>query len=298
MTGSIVVPTDGSPEAEQALQVALPLAQALRCPLTLVWVWEGLHDLDTVLSLQLVETITAREVRDRLAFLQALITRHCTPKGLTADAAVPIGKAAAKIVETAEAVGARYIAMATHGRAGLKRWRLGSVADRVARTSPIPALLYRPQPEAPFPGQFARILVPLDGSERSEIALAEAHPIALATGATIRLLRAVNVFVPLAPMGSGLAFDQANQEAEVYAQRYLAEIAARYAGPPFETTVVVGSAGHAVLEAAEAVDLIVMVTHGRGGLPRLALGSVADAVVRGSGKPVMLVRAHEPPAQG
>lgn len=298
MTGSILVPTDGSPEAEQALQVALPLAQALRCPLTLVWVWEGLHDLDTVLSPQLTESITAREVGDRRAFLEALITQHCTPKGVTAEGAVPIGDAAAKIVETAEVAGARYIAMATHGRSGLKRWRLGSVADRVARTSPIPTLLYRPQPEAPFPGKFAWILVPLDGSERSEIAVAEAHPIALATGAGIRLLRAVNVFVPLAPMGSGLAFDQANREAESYAQRYLADIAATYAGPPFETAVVVGSASNAILEAAETVDLIVMGTHGRGGLPRLALGSVADAVVRGSGKPVMLVRAHEQPAQG
>lgn len=298
MTGSIVVPTDGSPEAEQALLVALPLAQALHCPLTLVWVWEGLHDLDTVLSPKLTESITAREVGDRRTFLERLIAQHCAPKGVAAEVAVPIGDAAAKIVETAEVIEARYIAMATHGRSGLKRWRLGSVADRVARTSPMPAVLYRPQPEAPFPGQFARILVPLDGSEHSQIALAEAHPIALATGATIRLLRAVNVFVPLAPIGTGLAFDQANREAEAYAQRYLADAAARYAGPPFETAVVVGSASHTILEAAETVDLIVMGTHGRGGLPRLALGSVADAVVRGSGKPVMLVRAHEPPAQG
>ena len=278
--------------------MALPLAQALHCPLTLVWVWEGLHDLDTLLSLKLVESITAREVGDRRAFLEGLIAQHCAPKGVAAEVAVPIGEAAAKIVETAEAAGARYIALATHGRSGLKRWRLGSVADRVARTSPMPAVLYRPQPETPFPGTFTRILAPLDGSEFSEIALAEAHPIALATGATIRLLRAVNVFVPLAPMGSGMAFDQANREAETHAARYLADAATRYAGPPYESAVIVGSAGHIILEAAETADLIVMGTHGRGGLPRLALGSVADAVVRGAGKPVMLVRTHEPPATG
>ncbi|HKZ04779.1 MAG TPA: universal stress protein [Methylomirabilota bacterium] len=141
-----------------------------------------------------------------------------------------------------------------------------------------------------------RILVPLDGSAIAETALDTAIELArLEPGAALLLIRAADA--PPAP-GSD---PRARQDAVIReAELYLGEMAGRVRArgiPRVQTTVRNGAAARAIVEAAErdAVDLIVMSTHGRTGLRRVVLGGVATAVLGGTKIPVLLVRDEEAP---
>jgi len=142
--------------------------------------------------------------------------------------------------------------------------------------------------------KLRKILVPLDGSELAEGALPEAIDLC-GTGATLVLLRATEA--------TRLRMTDAT-EAQVAvveeAQTYLDGVAerARKAGvATVETTVWYAPPGEAIVEAARLrdIDLIVMNTHGRSGLGRLVMGSVADTVLRGTTTPILLVRARQAP---
>jgi nucleotide-binding universal stress UspA family protein len=139
-----------------------------------------------------------------------------------------------------------------------------------------------------------KILVPLDGSRLAEAALPEAIELGRA-GATLMLLRA-------AEATQLLWTDPADAQAAVVrgAEDYLDAVAerARKAGVAHvETSVWYGGPAEAIVDAAQfcSVDLIVMTTHGRSGLGRLVLGSVAETVVRGTTTPILLLRDHEAP---
>jgi len=143
---------------------------------------------------------------------------------------------------------------------------------------------------------FRRILVPLDGSGLAEAALARAVTLAGDDG-TIMLLRAAEAHtIPGA--------DPTDAQVEVVreAEEYLAGIAARLerqGGKKVETSVWYGPAASAIVEAARVrkADLIAMSTHGRSGLGRLILGSVAESVLRGTNIPILLLRADEAPLE-
>ena len=295
---TILVPCDGSPESERALEIAVPLAQALGCRLLLAWVWEEIPGLAEVVDQALLSQIEGREIRERESYLERLASDRCVRAGVETETVVPVGQPAEELVALAGEEQVRYINMATHGRSGFKRWRLGSVADRVIRTTPITAVLLKPDPEVTLQPTIARILVALDGSAQAQHALAEAAALAQACGAALTLLRAVTVIVPSTPMGMDTAYEQANQAAVAGAQAALdAERAAR-PGLEVEATVYSGDAASAIIAAAEHADLVVMGSHGRGGVKRFLLGSVSDAVIRGSNRPVMVVRTPEPSPPG
>jgi nucleotide-binding universal stress UspA family protein len=143
---------------------------------------------------------------------------------------------------------------------------------------------------------FTHILVPLDGSERSEQAVPLAVRIARSTGARVTLQQAVSIPTPMGAPDAGpatgvvwLAQGQAN------AATYLARVAAwpLMHGLGVDTSTVVGAAAANILEAAQEhqVDLIMLCSHGRTGPSRWALGSVAEQVARHSTVPVLLLRA-------
>ena len=139
-----------------------------------------------------------------------------------------------------------------------------------------------------------KILVPLDGSRLAEVALAEAFDFGR-RGATVVLMRAAEATrLPAA--------DPTESQVTVVreAEGYLASVAerARMAGvPKVETSVWYGPPAEGIIEAARArdIDLIVMSTHGRSGLGRLVLGSVAETVLRGTTTPILLLRDREAP---
>src|SRR5438128_346968 len=147
---------------------------------------------------------------------------------------------------------------------------------------------------------YAHILVPLDGSELGEAALAHAEGLARKLGSRVLLVRVANLPATLigevAPMGGPmppeLIEDAITAETDE-ARDYLTKIAQRLKddGIAAEWEVVEGDPGRAIVETAHqrGADLIAMATHGRSGLPRLFLGSVADRVLRESHLPVLLV---------
>ncbi|WP_460918485.1 universal stress protein [Salinarchaeum chitinilyticum] len=145
---------------------------------------------------------------------------------------------------------------------------------------------------------YERILVPTDGSAGVERAVDHAIDLAAAHGATIHAVYVVNTAsyggIPMETSWDGIR-DVLSEEGEAALDR-VTELAAA-AGVEVETAVVDGSPSRQIVEYAEQVDcdLIVMGTHGRGGLDRLLLGSVAERVVRSSEIPVLTVRVGEPP---
>jgi nucleotide-binding universal stress UspA family protein len=140
-----------------------------------------------------------------------------------------------------------------------------------------------------------KILVPLDGSMVAEAALPTAGDFAERDGATISLLRAAEAMTL-----PGADTVEAQVTAVREAEEYLASVVRRLADKGIrrvETHVWYGPAAAAIVEAASAqkADLVVMCTHGRSGLGRLVLGSVAESVLRGTTTPILVVRADHAP---
>jgi nucleotide-binding universal stress UspA family protein len=141
-----------------------------------------------------------------------------------------------------------------------------------------------------------RILVPLDGSALAEAALGPAMELARPSGATLLLVRTAETSV-----FPGADLVEAQVDVVREAEGYLARVADRLRrdGLHAEPSVWYGPAAAGIVEAARrrSADLIVMSTHGRSGLGRLILGSVAESVLRGTATPILLLRAHEAPLQ-
>jgi nucleotide-binding universal stress UspA family protein len=141
-----------------------------------------------------------------------------------------------------------------------------------------------------------RILVPLDGSALAEAAIAKATEVA-GDGCTLMLLRAAEAHTL-----PGVDPTEAQVEVVRDAEEYLAAVATRLKEQGIdrvETSVWYGPAASAIVEAARLrkADLIVMSTHGRSGLGRLILGSVAESVLRGTATPILLLRAPGAPVE-
>jgi nucleotide-binding universal stress UspA family protein len=141
-----------------------------------------------------------------------------------------------------------------------------------------------------------RILVPLDGSPLAEAAIGKALELA-GEGATLMLLRAAEAHTL-----PGMDPTEAQVEVVQEAERYLASVAAwarERGASKVETSVWYGPAASAIVDAARLrkADLIVMSTHGRSGIGRLIVGSVAESVLRGTTAPILLLRAPEAPLE-
>jgi len=140
--------------------------------------------------------------------------------------------------------------------------------------------------------KLEKILVPLDGSPLAEAALPTAVDLATSSGARLLLVRAAHAHtLP--------GVDPTGAEVKVVgeAERYLDEVKGRLAaagGPAVDTITWYGPAAVSIVEASRLHDvgLIVMTTHGRSGLGRLILGSVAESVLRGTTTPILLLRAE------
>jgi nucleotide-binding universal stress UspA family protein len=189
------------------------------------------------------------------------------------------------------------IVMATHGRGGFSRAWLGSVADALVRNVHRPILLVRtPDESAPAaPVRTERILIPLDGSPLSETIVQHAVDLGANAPTSFTLLRVVPpVWTAPEIMSEPDALtDGALKDRVTAARDYLARVADSMTAQTVDVTmdVVVGvAAGASILDYARNadIDVIAMATHGRGGVKRMILGSVADKVLRGATMPVLL----------
>ncbi|MFP4624560.1 MAG: universal stress protein [Gemmatimonadota bacterium] len=303
MPSSILVPVDGSTFAEHAFPYALGIARRTDATLHLALV----HVPPDVVgpAYPLTEAIQAQheEQRDReTGYLERLIER-LRPSGVPIRPALLRGRVPAALGEYVEERGIGLVVMTTHGRGGLQRAWLGSTADSLVRHCVIPILMVRPSEETREIGPggdrtIRRMLVALDGSEASEAALRDALQLGITADATVALLHvlqpAVAASSPYLPQTIQLTQDEMSAR-EKQMRRYLEEVAARDALAERTTELRVEVDYYpapAVLDVAEEldVDLIVLGTQGRGGLRRLILGSVADKVIRGTHRPVLVHR--------
>jgi nucleotide-binding universal stress UspA family protein len=213
---------------------------------------------------------------------------------LQIEYAVRVGAVADELLREAQGIGADLIVLGTHGRTGLHRLLAGSVAEAVLRQAPCPVLALRsPDPKREF-GEIRVILHPTDFSENSADALRVARDLAREEGARLVLLNVI----PSEITAEGMALMPVDP---VAFRKQLDELRGRLDGPdlkfPVQTLVREGmSVVTEILHAADTLggDLIVMGTHGRTGLGRLLMGSVAEGVLRHSSCPVLTVRAALP----
>ncbi len=288
---AIVVPLDGSELSEQALPLAGAIATKRNAEVVLTtavtagdrWVDDGF--------------VRQWESEDQAAVesYQRSIIERLQQQGVHARAHSDRGQPQAVIESVADREGAGLIVMTTHGRSGVSRWTLGSIADKVLRTTNTPLILIHPTAHAQVPEAVRQIVVALDGSGLAEAALPEAERFARTMDASLLLVRAV---VPPAMlygaqfMPGGLpVLDRLEADAKQYLERTAERI--RKSGLKVGVAVTVGAPADVILNASreDGAGLIAMTTHGRSGLNRWILGSVADAVVRHGGVPVLVIRS-------
>ncbi|MCC6630218.1 MAG: universal stress protein [Chloroflexi bacterium] len=308
MIRRILVPLDSWPLAESVLPYVQQYAQVLGASVTLLQVLEPHVRAADLEALRERFQAEAHDDSGRPANAEAAAEHYlATTAEALAQAGVEThvqladGLPAGAIVATGRQFD--LIAMATHGRSGIGRWVYGSVADKVLRGATAPVLLVRAQEAPAPPARPRRIIVPLDGSALAEQTLPLATLVARGAGAQIVLLQSV-FWAELAaadyPYGYGPAIQAEDVfgEAEADASDYLTSVSGRLQaeGVAVRSAIRFEAAADAILAGAadEGADLIVMSTHGRGGLGRWVYGSVADRVLRGATTPVLLVRAGVP----
>lgn len=301
MFTTVLVPLDRSTLAEQAIGQAAAIARAAQAKIELVMVYEPVIFDDS----QMVPLNEARWQDDQ-AYLAALADELASGAGVPVSQTMLRGEPVTEIVRHAERTGADLIVMTSHGRTGLSRAWLGSVADGLIRSTNIPVLLLRPiDTKAGRDAAhrlFKHIVVALDGSARSAAILPHVVALAKCGESHVSLLNVVPP-VPVMVAEAGFPYgymptmldEPATDRLVETAKHDLEQVAA---GLRRDTNlevsidaVVDGSAGRAIPEYAKthAADIIAMATRGRG-TSRLFLGSVADKVLRSGTLPLLLLR--------
>ena len=289
---NILVTLDGSPLAEAALPYAAAIAHATGERLSLLSVVERPDYGQSETGRALSESVLQEQSEGMAVYLDDLASRPLL-EGLQIERRVVPGKPVDAILAAAGSVSTSLTVIATHGQGGLRRAFLGSVADKVMRLNATPTLVVRAggQANAAEPPRLARIMTPLDGSPRAEAALEPAARYARALHAQLVLIRAVLPLEAMVLSANGVYdYSDADKAQDRAAWAYLTGVRKRLAADLDVDLLLIESSPLTLPEYAVAagIDLVIMTTRGHGGLKRLALGSVADRMVR-LGPPVMLI---------
>lgn len=293
MFGRILLPLDGSKAGEAIIAYAAQVARGLGSPLTLFHASGGGRSRGPEYLERTAVSLRAQDLRVETASVR--------------------GKPAAEIVRYAEEEGFHLIAMSTRGRSGLNRLAYGSVADRVLHGTETPLLLISPQEQDAGGGASLQgIIVPLDGSPLSEAALPIAEALGSALGLGLTLVRAVSeAALSRRALGAAPHLDypgplldppehawelaeHAESSARSYLEQHQGPLA--YRGLQVSTQVLHGPPAPQLVALMQDIPnrLAVMCTRGRSGVGRWVLGSVADQVLRSSGRPVLVIRPTLP----
>ncbi len=230
-----------------------------------------------------VERFAAEALGLGPAALDALGPTVAVVRGVTAPAAV---------LRYAADVRAALLVLGTHGRGGLRRLLLGSVAEACVAAAPSPVLTISPRAGDRGPGPDAPVLVAVDFSEQSRTALAAAHQLAALYDAPVELVLAVRDAGPYPPFAEDVlaAYNVAPDDLDAARER-LRAFAEGVAGPPPAAIHVAPSRVVPDLAAERRAGAVVLGTHGRTGLSHALLGSVAEAALRQAPCPVLTLRA-------
>lgn len=302
MFKKVLIPLDGSPFAEGVLTY-IPLFVSEETELSLLQVvvpQNSYYYMASADGMVIPPPLDVERLEEDVQRYLKGIKGELRGMGYRANAQVANGDVAAAICDRADAQEADLIAMTTHGRSGVSRWLLGSIAERVIRNAKQPILLVRTETQKCSQTAIQRILVPLDGSELAEVALPHAQRLAQDHGASLLLVQSIEPVeqMSMEPMTMTMDFQlEISENWRKVAQHYLEGIQQQLEreGLSSDTLVVDGAPANAILDLAEAqkVDLIAMSTHGRSGLNRWVFGSVADKVLRHAKCPLLVIRAKE-----
>ncbi|MEO7731907.1 MAG: universal stress protein [Kofleriaceae bacterium] len=290
-TKKILCPIDFSPGARHAMCVAVQLASAIDAEIVLFHAWyipsvafstEGIFPSDALAEMR-------GHARDQLAAAErdaiALGARRLETRFVE-------GQPWQAIIAALEDASVDLVVIGTHGRTGLARVLLGSVAEKIVRHAPCSVLTVGPSAQV---APFVRALCPVDFSEQTAYALHLAADIVRPAGASasLSLLHAIEAPGPLTgePVRTEFlgALDQAGRAAlEAWAVQIKPELPGRVT-----TQIRIGYPGAQTLAALDddpQIDVVVMASHGRTGVARILLGSVAEKLVRHARCPVLVAR--------
>lgn len=311
MLRSILVPVDGTEFGEHALPMALSIARRSEAVIHLVHV----HDLApaaTIEGVAIPDNLDERVQREEQAYLAGLTQRIAQARPVVMKTALLLGEPVSALRAYAGANSVDLVVMSTHGRGAFARFWLGSLAADLAREMPQPVLLVRPtdgEPDLRREVDLRTILLPSDGTLRCEEVFGPALELARLFGSHLDVVRVVKPALRPSYMPDGATvtgmkqgvlkeIEAAQARTVDRAEVYLDDVSDELVEGGFlvETHVVVNERPADGIEeeaVASHADLIAMETHGRRGLSRLFLGSVADKVVRGGVAPVLL-HHHQP----
>lgn len=307
----ILVPLDGSPRAERAIPAAARIARAFGGSVILLSVVvppvsSGKFSVPEAYP----KVETDEELAEAAEYLKVL-AGSAELGGITTEVHTLVGAVAPTIIAAAASLHADLLVLWSHGYTGFKRWRLGSVAEKVVRHAPSPVFVLRDDGLEPpaVVQQAVRALVALDGSPLSEAMLEPAASLTAGLAKTtsqqgaLQLLRVVDI-----PPSYGKFRTQVDSyyDAQMRAEekheyeQYLEAVAERFSEgdlAKYHLTVTTTVAtdpdvAEAIVQTAEQdkVDFIAMATHGHGGLQHWALGSITERVLHATRVPLFIMR--------
>ena len=304
----MLIPLDGSELAEVVFTYAKELAGRLDIDLTLLHI-SSQETRDFTPMQEAYIKRAAEKVKRQAREVQEKTSSKPVKKAVQVKGELATGYPAEEILRYASGNDYDLILLATHGRSGLKRWSMGSVASKVLGSSKIPVWLVRagiPE-ETPYdkwPSQT--LIVPLDGSELAESVLPHVEALAKqrSTGPVevvlLKVSETPSIPTYYGPEISGVSLnwgDYIQQETirrKQSAADYLAEVAKGLESSNIKviTEVIEGKANDEIVEYANKhpYSLLIMATHGRSGLSRLVYGSVAANLLQGLIRPLFIIK--------
>lgn len=284
-----LIPLDGSPEAESVLP---HMSKFIRKSGSELVLFRAFHA-EPLLARMDTASLIERDLLEARKYIDGLV-RRLAGEGLPVRGRVVQGSPAEAILRTASEERVTTIALSTHGRTGIGRWVLGSVAEEVVRASTVPVFVLRSTAAVPVRTGIRRILVPLDGSATAFSAAPFAAELARSVGAEMMVLHVHQRMLAHAPSFAWSWVETAPtpSDADPYKVAKAAVEDLAVGGLKVTPLTVEGDPATRILESSfkEDIDLVVMATHGRDGLPRLFLGSVAEKVLRRTAVPMILIR--------
>jgi len=284
MYDKILVPTDGSNAAKKAVAEGIALAKRFNASLHAIYVIEYNNHPDRVKS----ELSTELATQGKRVLDEVSARADDKEVDITTQVIEPGQPVHQEIIEYGTEHDVDVVVMGTHGRTGLNRLVLGSVAERTLRISPIPVLTVHEASD--IVSEFETILLPTDGSKTATTAATHAIQLAVMTDATLHVVHAVDLTIIAGEYGSGKVLDSL-ETAGQQAVDTVIERATDAGVQSVEASILSGSPSRAIADYAadRDVDLVVMGTHGRSGLERFLIGSVTEKVVRLAEMPVLSV---------